>query len=274
MKLSSSSSLLLFAPVLNAAAYVPTRNDRTKQRFSSFSATNEKDRRNFFTSTVSASLAIIGLPQIASATEDPLFKKNPLTNKFLEQVRILEQAEADNVQYSGELAPGGTANKNVRQSNYATLLKPLIIMRDELSSVDALIHSPDGVGPALDEAQKVLSGKSYEKINFKRSFNMFADNIYYTDPDRANAYLGGGATPRNEQSIAYLVRNDILNNLESLQAEVSYLIKERNSGEEKLETDDLYEYSRKISKGFQDYLALVPPAEIEAAMEMIRMEKN
>ena len=45
-------------------------------------------------------------------------------------------------------------------------------------------------------------------------FKHKADNIYYSDPDRANAYLGGGAVPKNEQSIAYLLRNDVLTNLE------------------------------------------------------------
>lgn len=276
MKFSTSTTaLLLFASALNCTAYVPTKNASGKKTtpLSLAAATknnSEQDRRTFISSAAATSFSLIlGLPQIASA-EDPLFKKNPLTNKFLENVRILEQAEADNVQYSGELAPG-TANL---RNNYANLLKPLLVMRNELSSVDKMIHSPDGVPAALDEAQKVLSGKSYEKINFKKAFNMFADNIYYSDPDRANAYLGGGATPKNEQSIAYLVRNDILTNLEALQAEVAYLIKERNAGEVKLEIDDLFEYSRNISKGFENYLAVVPPAEVEAALEMIRKDSK
>jgi len=86
----------------------------------------------------------------------------------------------------------------------------------------------------LDEAGKILSKLIFEKKNFKKTFNTFADNIYSSDPDRATLYLEGGATPKNEQSIAYLLRNGILTNVENLQAEqdisraeVAYLIKEK-----------------------------------------------
>ncbi len=102
-------------------------------------------------------------------------------------------------------------------------------------------------------------------------FNFFhstADNIYYSDPDRANLYLGGGAVPKNEQSIAYLLRNDILTNLENLQAEVAYLIKEMKVGNP-LETEDLYLYSDTCKDGMAKYLDLVPPMEVKIAKEII-----
>ena len=95
-----------------------------------------------------------------------------------------------------------------------------------------------------------------------------ADNIYYSDPDRANAYLGGGAVPKNEQSIAYLIRNDILTNLENLQAEIEYLIKERKVGNA-LEVEDLYLYADTCKSGMKKYLELVPPTEIKIANEII-----
>ena len=96
---------------------------------------------------------------------------------------------------------------------------------------------------------------------------MAADNIYYSDPDRANVYLGGGATPKNEQSIAYLLRNDVLTNIEALQAEVTYLLKEQKLGNE-LETEDLYQYSRVAKEGMVKYLNLVPPGELTAGREL------
>ena len=92
-----------------------------------------------------------------------------------------------------------------------------------------------------------------------------ADNIYYSDPDRANAYLGGGAVPKNEQSIAYLIRNDILTNLENLQAEVAYLLKTKEFGE----TEDLYLYSKLCVEGMDKYLALVPPPEVTMAKQIL-----
>lgn len=95
-----------------------------------------------------------------------------------------------------------------------------------------------------------------------------ADNIYYSDPDRANAYLGGGAVPRNEQSIAYLIRNDILTNLENLQAEVAYVIKEMQAGNA-IEMEDLLLYSETCKTGMVKYLELVPPIEIKLAKEIL-----
>lgn len=97
-----------------------------------------------------------------------------------------------------------------------------------------------------------------------RNYLSIADNIYYSDPDRANLYLGGGATPKNEQSIAYLLRNDILTNVENLQAEVVYLIKEQKAGNPP-ETEDLYKYAKIAKDGMKKYLDLVPPSERTAA---------
>ena len=95
-----------------------------------------------------------------------------------------------------------------------------------------------------------------------------ADNIYYSDPDRANLYLGGGAVPKNEQSIAYLLRNDVLTNIENLQAEVAYLIKEKKAGNP-LETEDLYSYCNICKDGMSKYLDLVPPMEVKIAQEIM-----
>ena len=89
---------------------------------------------------------------------------------------------------------------------------------------------------------------------------MLADNIYYSDPDRANLYLAGGAVPKNEQSLAYLLRNDILSNLEALQAEIAFQLKERKSGNS-LDLDDLYQYSEDAKGSMSKYLDLVPPVE-------------
>ena len=105
-------------------------------------------------------------------------------------------------------------------------------------------------------------------ISHQKIFNAFADNIYYSDPDRANVYLGGGATPKNEQSIAYLLRNDVLTNIENLQAEVAYLIKEQKAGNS-LELDDLYMYTSVAKDGMKKYMDLVPPTELKSAKDMM-----
>lgn len=197
-----------------------------------------------------------------SVAKDELFKPNPLTNGFLEKIRILEQAEADNLQYNGELAPGSSPEK----AAYVKMLVPILVIGQDIEELDKLVHSPDGGG--LVEAEKILLKPAFEKKNFKKIFNAFADNIYYSDPDRANLYLGGGATPKNEQSIAYLLRNDILTNVENLQAEVTYLIKEQKAGNP-LETDDLNLYVNIAKDGMRKYLDLVPPSERTAAEKVL-----
>ena len=198
-----------------------------------------------------------------ASARDELFKPNPLTNPMLEQIRIWEQDSADNIKYGGELAPGSPKGREA----YAKLLVPILGIQRDLDAVNEMVHQDDKTA-ALSNADDILSKPQFQKIAFKKTFNAFADNIYYSDPDRANAYLGGGAVPKNEQSIAYLLRNDILTNVESLQAEVKYLIKEQkkiSSGEETgpLETDDLYEYAKTASVSMKKYLDLVPPAELE-----------
>lgn len=221
-------------------------------------------RRNLLNSIVPATLASAALmsqPQ-PSLAKDELFKPNPLLNPVLEKIRILEQAEADNIQYGGELAPGSPKGRET----YAKLLLPILMIQRDLVQVDELSHLEDGKG--LEEANKLLSKPYFEKIGFKRTFNAFADNIYYSDPDRANAYLGGGAVPKNEQSIAYLLRNDVLTNVENLQAEVAYMIKEKKAGNP-LETEDLYLYTKVCNEGMVKYLELVPPGEMKIAAELL-----
>jgi len=174
----------------------------------------------------------------------------------------MNQDMADNIQYGGELAPGSPKGRET----YGKLLVPILSMEADFNQIDDLVHLADGVG--LEKAAQILSQSKYDKKEFKKTFNAFADNIYYSDPDRANLYLGGGATPKNEQSIAYLLRNDILTNMEYLQAEVVYVKKMQQniqSGEEKnpLEVDDMYDYSKKARIAMRKYLELVPPGELE-----------
>ena len=210
-----------------------------------------------------APLVVFGTTEPAQA-RDELFRANPLTNPLLEQMRILEQAEKDNIQYGGELAAGDAGNKG-KVDQYPKLLVPILKIQQELNEVDRLIHvAPEDRASAWPKALAILKNGKYDKIAFKKTFNAYGDNIYYSDPDRANAYLGGGATPKTEQSLAYLLRNDILTNVENLTAELEYLIKDPSDG-----TDDLYSYIEICTSAMSKYLDLVPPAELEASKKML-----
>ena len=96
------------------------------------------------------------------------------------------------------------------------------------------------------------------------TFTLFCP-LSYSDPDRANLYLGGGAIPQNSQSIAYLLRNDVLTNVEDMRAEVAYLLKVLRKGEGELELEDILAMSKMGKEGMAKYLDLVPPKELEAA---------
>lgn len=123
-------------------------------------------RRTILSTVFPAAVALTLNPGISSA-KDELFKPNPLTNKVLEKIRILEQAEADNIQYGGELAPGSP----IGREQYAKLLVPIMIIQKEIDELDTLVHMPNGDG--LAQADTILSKKQYEKLQFKKTFNAF-----------------------------------------------------------------------------------------------------
>ena len=104
--------------------------------------------------------------------------------------------------------------------------------------------------------------KSHRLLTF-----FLLSKIYYSDPDRANVYLGGGATPKTEQSLAYLLRNDILTNVEDMQAELDYLMKTPDES-----TEDLKSMIRNTRDAMKRYLSVVPPNELEKARDLLQKE--
>ncbi|KAL7525414.1 hypothetical protein ACHAXR_000993 [Thalassiosira sp. AJA248-18] len=257
---------------------------------SSSSATNINRRNALQTLSLaflSSAVAVSSSPQPAEAapsSSSELFKPNPLTNPVLEKMRILNQDEADNIKYGGELE-SGSAKAPAEFDQYVALLLPILAVEQDLSTVDQLLNNNDSSSKPttkedytilFEKINKVLSKSQFDKINFKKAFNAFADNIYYSDPDRANLYLGGGAIPKNTQSIAYMLRNDVLlTTIEDMRAEVQYLLKELGKlsdnggvvvvGEGGLELEDMFGLSKVANGGMVKYLDLVPPKELEAA---------
>ena len=229
------------------------------------------------------------LPSTAAATSNsnsPLFQPQPLTNSVLEQIRIWEQAEADNLKYGGELERGNAGNKG-QTSAYPQLLVPILVMAQELDTISQIVavgnkEKPGEASRYYAELKHILDQPKYNKIEFKRVFNAFADNIYYSDPDRANLYLAGGgacrcccccgfvisqhtATPKTEQSLAYLLRNEILTNIENMRAEIDYLSRNLDDNDE----EDLRLLATATAAAMQRYLAVVPPRELEQARALM-----
>lgn len=121
-----------------------------------------------------------------------------------------------------------------------------------------------------------MAGSTIDPFGFQirqgfiqKDFQCHGDNIYYSDPDRANVYLGGGAMPRSEQSLAYLLRNEALTNVEALKVELDYLLKDSTPESEKSDTADLFEYANAATETMDKYLELVPPNELKAARDLL-----
>jgi hypothetical protein len=240
----------------------------------STTTTTSNNRRDFLGLALAGApimvASLTSVPSASAATDERLFRPNPLLNPVLEQLRIWEQVDADNIKYGGELEMGDAGNKG-KVNAYPTLLIPILKIDQELNEIKTLVHSGDNNSKpskdAMSKALTILQSPTYDKITFKKTFNKYGDNIYYSDPDRANMYLGGGATPKNEQSIAYLLRNDILTSMENLRAELEFLIK--TTEEENESREDLYTYADIVTSAMKKYLAQVPPNELKEAQQAL-----
>ena len=195
----------------------------------------------------------------ADATRSSLTPSLGRDARRLEQIRILLQDEADNVKYGGELAPGGPPPL------YGSGLRllPIVQMQATLRKIAPLLSDQSKWG-ALREA---LSSGPFQTLEFKRIFNLYSDNIYYSsDTAEANVYLLGGATPSTAQTTQYLLRNEALKQLAELTDELSY---QTGLPVEKRETEVADEALQAALKAFDEYLALAPAADLKFAREAV-----
>ncbi len=91
-------------------------------------------------------------------------------------MRILEQAEADDIKYGGELAPGSPKGRD----EYAKLLVPILDIQQDIIKVKELVSSSDGRG--LEEAMIILNKPQFDKLKFKKTFNAFGKlpaNVFF-----------------------------------------------------------------------------------------------
>jgi len=200
------------------------------------------------------------IPTSASAAtfENPWGSdRTGLKNKALEKLRVALQDEADAVQYGGNegLAPGGAPPAT------GVALIPILQMRQTLKTLSPSLETFDS-GAWSDIRRQVSSG-TFRTVEFKRVFNAFSDNIYYTsETAEANAYLLGGATPSTTQTTQYLQRNEALRQIGELRDEIDYQI---GLPSQQRETDVAQEAMAAAIKAFDDYLKLAPPDQLKTA---------
>jgi hypothetical protein len=88
------------------------------------------------------------------------------------------------------------------------------------------------------------------------------------------------ALPKTEQSLAYLLRNDILGNVQDLRAELAFMLTLDPStsataadeyGPSRL---DALLYARQAQTALQQYLQIVSPTELQRAQDLLRQSIN
>jgi hypothetical protein len=209
-----------------------------------------------------------------------------LTSPVLEQVRIWDQEVADNNKYGGELERGDAARANaLRRDAYPRLLFPLLRIERDLEGLGQTLLLEEGgaaaaaaaaVGPSeWRHALAVVSSPMYDTQSLKAAFNRYGDNIYYRDADRANLYLGGGAVPESDQTLAYLLRNDFLTSVQSLRSELEYCLKEGETSSTGSDggANDVALYASQAREALGRYLDLVPPEQLGRARELLQQEE-
>jgi len=189
-----------------------------------------------------------------------------LTSKPLEFLRILEQEEADNIRYDGELAGATPPTQPV------LLLIPIARIEAQLRECRAAATDIDG----WEALRARLKAPPFSKKEFKRTFNAFADNIYYTpESERANAYLGGGASPSTQQTTQYMLRNEVLGKVEIAAQELDYLIGLRDKGQTPREAllgeelEDLKGFLDDAVKNMELYLSIPDQNEVALARKAV-----
>ena len=215
-----------------------------------------------------ATAAIAAAPFACSAADNPLLflappERGGLKAKWLEQLRIILQDEADNISYGGELAPGGPPS-----AIPALQLIPIVQMEATLAKLEPQLANEE----KWDAIMSVITSGPFETREFKRIFNAYSDNIYYAaGSDEANAYMLGGATPSTQQTTQYLLRNEALRQLGELKDEIIY---QKGLPPAKRENDVALEALQACRNAFADYLKLAVPSELKIARAAVYGEER
>lgn len=180
---------------------------------------------------------------------DPKFLKNPV----LEAIRKIDQADPD------------TEFQNV---NKVILLVPIVDIVKDIESVSKLItENVDDLAKAND----ILMNKKFDTAPFKKTFNRYSDNIYYSDPERANIYLAGGAVPNTQQTTQYLFRNSALTKIGDVKEDVQILLDDvkKKKPIDSQSVADSVDDCREALEALASYLELADPVDVKEARSIV-----
>ena len=180
---------------------------------------------------------------------DPQFLKNPV----LEAIRKFDQIDPD------------TEFQNV---NKVILLVPIIDILKDIETVSKLISADEA---KLVEANAILTNKKFDTAPFKKAFNRYSDNIYYSDPERANIYLAGGAVPNTQQTTQYLFRNSALTSIGDVKEDVLLLLDDakKKKAIDPQTVADAIDDCREALEAMASYFELADPADVKEARSVV-----
>ena len=224
-----SANFLLFTYFLGVTSWSWTSSTQFKINWNIKLDSMKKGVKYVIAPFVSASCISSSIPSPCHASESTISMTAPnkelttrqiiirqtesfLTNPVLEAIRKIDQLDPDTEEQF--------ANKVIS-------LIPIMEINKDVEEVTQLIrtHQTSDLSKAFD----ILSNNKFDTIRFKKTFNRYSDNIFYTDSRQANLYLNGGAIPSSQQTQQYLYRNSILTSINDIKQDLDILINNNNN---------------------------------------------
>lgn len=186
------------------------------------------------------------------------------TNNFLANNPVLETIrKIDQLEYDDSLAA---------DTNQVFLLLPIVNLKMEIQQMSSVLLDQK----LFHEMKDILSQNRYDKVSLKKAFNRYADNIFYTtdNAERANIYLAGGALPDTKQTEQYLLRNEILTNIENIKEDIDNLISNENSAFNEQDYRDAQDDFRETLNSFSEYFKYSNPDDLRLAQELFLKQQT
>lgn len=204
-------------------------------------------------------------PFTTSELAPPLSKESPrqiiihktenfLASPIMEKLRKLDQMEPDEIPI-------------IQDVNKVLLLVPILEIERDINNVQSLLKNGDL--SSIQSARKILSQDIYLNAKiFKKTFNLYSDNIFYTRSDtrRANLYLSGGTTPDTRQTEQYLYRNAALTAVQNVQDDLKGLEEESRTSQG---LADAIDDCREVLQALGSYFERADPSDLEMAKNVL-----
>lgn len=178
-----------------------------------------------------------------------------LTNPVLEALRKADQFDFD--------VPDDVKSATTK----VLLLFPIVEIESEVVKMEGLLTEPVSKSQ-LESIRDLVQQPKYEAKLFKKIFNRYSDNIFYSNAQQANIYLAGGTTPDSHQTEQYLFRNAILTAIEFIQQDVADLLKQPVI--DRQDVLDMISDVADARKALGGYMRLADPDDLSVAMQLLK----